>query len=778
MADENQPIGKLSSQEFEKIRQDAISTTDAIKDISKIIGDNARAISKATGDSAAKFKDSFSASNALAKELSNISAEDLKIKGKSQQIEKKVQAALKEQIGLRSKQQSLLRQAAVATGREKELLEGIAELYAEAANNIDAQVDNTKKLHGELKRIDKSVKFFENMDDLVQDIPVLRKFFGEFRKASEAAREAGGGKKGAFAGAKELAKAGGKAAAIFTGGTVVKGLVLMNEQTTELSRGLNISRDAAEDLRNSLNTTGRFSIAQMIEGIKAVNDELGTSGTITAETAEKMALMTQRLGLSGQEAAKLANLSAASGKTLDEFSDTLTGTVLAQNYVTKSAVDYKQVLKDVANVSAAVQLSSEALPGGIAKAAFNARKFGLTLSQLDNIAGGLLNFEESIGAELEAELLTGRELNLEKARMYALTNDMAGLQQELANQQITAASFAGMNRIAQDAIAKSMGMSRDEMAEMLTKQEAMKNLDKTLTDERFKALSLTQQTAILEGKGLDRAEALAKLGKDELDYQKENMSNSEAMAMAATKMQEAVGEIGDPLDRVATAMKGVADFAKLALGSLVAISVLRFGRIGKLGSILGKGGTKAATKSASGVVKDARLPSGFRDVATGRAVSKTAGQAALKTGSKSIGKSIVKKIPLIGALAGLGFAISRAASGDFIGAAGELASGVASTIPGLGTAASVAIDAGLAARDISKATSRSNPGGSSEMRVNDFTLRSNPKDTLVMAGGTRFGEETNTLLKELIAAVKEGGDVFIDGNKAGMALNLGAYRSD
>lgn len=778
MADENQPIGKLSSQEFEKIRQDAISTADAIKDISKIIGDNARAISKATGDNAAKFKDSFSASNALAKELSNISAEDLKIKGKSQQIEKKVQAALKEQVGLRSKQQSLLRQAAVATGREKELLEGIAELYAEAANNIDAQVDNTKKLHTELKRIDKTVKFFDNMDDLVQDIPVLRKFFGEFRKASEAAREAGGGKKGAFAGAKELAKAGGKAAAIFTGGTVVKGLVLMNEQTTELSRGFNISRDAAEDLRNSLNTTGRFSIAQMIEGIKAVNDELGTSGTITAETAEKMALMTQRLGLSGQEAAKLANLSAASGKTLDEFSDTLTGTVLAQNYVTKSAVDYKQVLKDVANVSAAVQLSSEALPGGIAKAAFNARKFGLTLSQLDNIAGGLLNFEESIGAELEAELLTGRELNLEKARMYALTNDMAGLQQELANQQITATSFAGMNRIAQDAIAKSMGMSRDEMAEMLTKQEAMKNLDKTLTDERFKALSLTQQTAILEGKGLDRAEALAKLGKDELDYQKENMSNSEAMAMAATKMQEAVGEIGDPLDKVATAMKGVADFAKLALGSLVAISVLRFGRIGKLGSILGKGGTKAATKSASGVVKDARLPSGFRDVATGRAVSKTAGQAALKTGSKSIGKSIVKKIPLIGALAGLGFAISRAASGDFVGAAGELASGVASTIPGLGTAASVAIDAGLAARDISKATSRSNPGGSSEMRVNDFTLRSNPKDTLVMAGGTRFGEETNTLLKELIAAVKEGGDVFIDGNKAGMALNLGAYRSD
>lgn len=793
MADENQPIGQLSSRDFEKMRQEAISTADTIKDISKIIGDNARAISKATGDSAAKFKDSFSASNALAKELSNISAEDLKIKGKSQQIEKKVQAALKEQVGLRSKQKSLLRQATVATGREKELLEGIAELYAEAADNIDAQVENTKKLYGELKRIDKSVQFFDNMDDLVQDVPVLRKFFGEFRKASEAAREAGGGKKGAFAGARELAKAGGKAAAIFAGGTVVKGLVLMNEQTTELSRGLNISRDAAEDLRNSLNTTGRFSIAQMIEGITAVNDELGTSGTITAETAEKMALMTQRLGLSGQQAAKLFTASAGTGKSLEDLTNTIAGTVLLQNDLNKSSVDYKQVLKDVSDAGAAVQLTTEKFPGGIAKAAFNARKFGLSLSQLENSAQGLLNFEESIGAELEAELFTGKELNLERARMAALTGDQATLAAELAKNFGTAKEFQSQNVLAQEAQAKAMGMTRDELAQALMRQEAMANLDKTLTDSRFNGLSAAQQVAYLESQGLSRAEALSKLGKEELDIQKENMSNSEAMAMAATKMQEAVGEIGDPLDRIATAMKGVADFAKLALGSLVAISVLRFGRIGKLGSLFGKGGLKTAAKGGvkggGDIVKDARLPSGFRNTTTGRAVSKTAGEAAMKTGgknvakiagktaTKSIGKSIVKKIPIIGALAGLGFAISRAASGDYVGAAGELASGIASTIPGLGTAASVAIDAGLAARDISKATSRSNPGGNESMDVNDFTIRSNPKDTLVMAGGTRFGEETNTLLKELISAVKEGGDVFIDGNKAGMALNLGAYRS-
>ena len=81
---------------------------------------------------------------------------------------------------------------------------------------------------------------------------------------------------------------------------------------------------------------------------------------------------------------------------------------------------------------------------------------------------------------------------------------------------------------------------------------------------------------------------------------------------------------------------------------------------------------------------------------------KTATKGAAKIGGKAVGKSLLKKIPIIGAIAGLGFGAQRALQGDFVGAAGEVASGVASTVPGAGTAASVAIDAGLAARDMSR----------------------------------------------------------------------------
>ena len=57
------------------------------------------------------------------------------------------------------------------------------------------------------------------------------------------------------------------------------------------------------------------------------------------------------------------------------------------------------------------------------------------------------------------------------------------------------------------------------------------------------------------------------------------------------------------------------------------------------------------------------------------------------------------------------------------------------------------------------------------MRVNDFTIKTNPQDSLVMAGGTQFGKETNDLLKELISEISNiKGDVYIDGNKTGQAI--------
>ena len=85
-----------------------------------------------------------------------------------------------------------------------------------------------------------------------------------------------------------------------------------------------------------------------------------------------------------------------------------------------------------------------------------------------------------------------------------------------------------------------------------------------------------------------------------------------------------------------------------------------------------------------------------------RGAQKATSKAATKAAGKGIGKGLLKKLPLVGLGLGAAFALERAAGGDMVGALGELASGAAAMVPGWGTAASVAIDAGLIARDIDK----------------------------------------------------------------------------
>ena len=45
-----------------------------------------------------------------------------------------------------------------------------------------------------------------------------------------------------------------------------------------------------------------------------------------------------------------------------------------------------------------------------------------------------------------------------------------------------------------------------------------------------------------------------------------------------------------------------------------------------------------------------------------------------------------------------------------------------------------------------------------------------------MAGGTNFGKETNDLLRQLITAVNDGGDVMLDGVKVGSTLSAASFK--
>jgi len=83
-------------------------------------------------------------------------------------------------------------------------------------------------------------------------------------------------------------------------------------------------------------------------------------------------------------------------------------------------------------------------------------------------------------------------------------------------------------------------------------------------------------------------------------------------------------------------------------------------------------------------------------------VAKSGGKGLISRLAGTAGRFLLKglkRLPLIGTLIGFGFAISRIIKGDFIGGLLDIASAIASAVPVVGTALSIAIDVFSAYRD-------------------------------------------------------------------------------
>ena len=155
--------------------------------------------------------------------------------------------------------------------------------------------------------------------------------------------------------------------------------------------------------------------------------------------------------------------------------------------------------------------------------------------------------------------------------------------------------------------------------------------------------------------------------------------------------------------QVVKAIRGIVRFLKNAIK--VAKTVIKQGakalkNVAKILKIGSKPTSKAITKQVSKKVSKEVT----KKVAK-KAVTKSLTKVAAKGAAKGVGKSILKKIPFVGLGMGIIFAADRLRKGDWGGALLEVASGAASTIPGVGTGVSLALDAALIAKDVHQARS-------------------------------------------------------------------------
>ena len=333
---------------------------------------------------------------------------------------------------------------------------------------------------------------------------------------------------------------------------IVSAMISLDQQAGEIAKNFGISYDQARGLQNEMTDAAASSYLLSIttkdlgETFVKINNEFGTFAAISEEALESFSRLTDEAKISDAAAMALYKTTFLTGKTLEESSSEVLGQVAAFNAMNGTAFNQKEIMEDIANLSAATTLSLGGSTDELAKAVLSAKALGIEVSKLEQIADGLLQFESSITNELEAELLIGRDLNLERARFLALNNDIAGVAEEIASQVGSAADFTKMNRIQQESLAKAVGMTRDGLADALMEREALAKLSGIEGDtakERFN--NLVKEVGLEEAKRRLGDENLANM------YASENIQ--ERFTQAVEKLKEifvAVGEVLMPIVEV------------------------------------------------------------------------------------------------------------------------------------------------------------------------------------------------------------------------------------
>jgi hypothetical protein len=319
-----------------------------------------------------------------------------------------------------------------------------------------------------------------------------------------------------------------------------------DKQIVDLQKSMVVSRSEAESVRDrfmeitresskSADEGERLLVTQknLVEAQLELANAFGATRGFTERQLKDQILLTKQMKFTAEEAAGIQQLAMANGLTADQTTAAILKQTVALSKQTGIQLDNKKIIGEVAKISGQLRLQYGNNVKQLAAAVIQSNKLGFSLEKTKQIAEQLLNFEESIENELSAELLIGRDLNLEQARLLALNGKSAEAVALMAQQMGGSAEFSKLNVIQQESLAKALGMSADELANSMIHQENLNKLG-----------SKTKQQI------LERVDALKAAGKTEEANALMAATNSEKDAQNALKSLDAQDKFNAAIEKL------------------------------------------------------------------------------------------------------------------------------------------------------------------------------------------------------------------------------------
>ena len=265
-------------------------------------------------------------------------------------------------------------------------------------------------------------------------------------------------------------------------GVAVIGLVA-KLATDFATQALEVRKELGTSAADSARLAGNMQIASFqarllggdtqaaAQAVTSLTREFGSLDAVSSNVARQAGSITAQFGIGGENLGKLTKqMSVLNGGSIETNLNTLE---TVGNLARAERVAPADVLNDMAeNTETFAKFSMQ---GGknLAKAAIEARKLGLNLQAVDKISESILDIEGSIEKQMEASVLLGRQLNLDKARELALSGDLEGVLAEVKNQVGGTEALSRMNVVQRKALADAVGLEVSELSKLAAGEKAV-----------------------------------------------------------------------------------------------------------------------------------------------------------------------------------------------------------------------------------------------------------------------------------------------------------------
>lgn len=391
----------------------------------------------------------------------------------------------------------------------------------------------------------------------------------------------------------------------------IKAGLAREQELKDQQRSIGLTNEqskSVDKMQRGLLNSSKSMVVSLEEARKAYSelvDDFGIAGAENKDLVDQQVNLTKAYGLQAEEATNLQKAAMINGQSTEEMKIDILATAEGFNKAKGSSYSLSSVMKTVSKLSDSVRLQFRGSNTELTSAVMKAKALGTSLEDLNGIADNLLNIESSIEAQVTAQIVTGKNINMEKARMFALMDDMPGLMDELVKQEIDYNSYSKMNRIEKQSTAAALGMNVDQMAKFVSQQELSKQLGIDMSD-------VQNQTAEgLENSLKSRQEEIHKMAELGNEAAKKYEKDNEALT-TQEKMNKLIDIMTVGLKYIAPILIGIGVAATImGIGLMKAAMAAISLTVGATGGVAAAGISAGLVTSAVAVGTVMALASGY-----------------------------------------------------------------------------------------------------------------------------------------------------------------------